>query len=235
MEENINSTKRNARLAGLIYFLLVVTGMFGIMYVSTQTFVNGDSAATAEKIIANEFLFRAGIVSQLISQTLYVFLVLALYRLLKEVNEHQAKLMVALVITAVPIAFVIEAFKFAALMILKGEVLTTLELSQKQDFAIFFLKLNSYGISILKIFWGLWLIPFGQLVYKSGFMPRILGVFLILGGLAFVIESFTYLLFPDYRSVVNQFTYIFYTIAELSIVFWLLIIGVRTPKLTKAQ
>src|SRR4029079_15404682 len=116
---------------------------------------------------------------QLISQTIFIFLVLVLYRLLKKVNEYQAKSMVALVMVSIPIAFLIEVFNVTALMILKGEALKTLPPEQLQDLSILFLKIHGYGIMIVQIFWGLWLIPFGQLAYNSGFIPRVLGVLLI--------------------------------------------------------
>lgn len=183
MEEKTTSLKTTARLAGLLYLIWVITGIYGLMYVPSQTIVRGDAVATANKILANEFLFRTGIINDLISITIGIFLVLALYRLFKQVNGHQAKLMVTLLIVTFPVAFIIDAFNITSLMILKGEVLKTFEHSQRPDLALLFLKINDYGAITLEMFWGLWLIPFGQLVYKSGFIPRIIGVFLILNGI----------------------------------------------------
>ena len=223
----MNSNKKTARIAGLLYLILAITGAYSIMYVPSQIIVRGDAAATANNLLANEFLFRTGIVSSLISSIIFVFLVLVLYRLFKQLNEHQAKLMFAFVIVQIPIAFLIEAFNITSVMILKGEVLKILELNQKQDFAMLFLKVHNYGTVILEIFWGLWLIPFGQLVYKSGFIPRILGVLLITGGIGYIIESLSFLLFPSYHSFVSQFTIVLYSIGELAMILWLLIKGVK--------
>ena len=143
------------------------------------------------------------------------------------VNERQSKLLVALVIVQIPAVFIMEAFNITSLMIFKGEILKTFELSQRQDLAMLFLKINDYGSLPLEMFWGLWLIPFGQLVYKSGFIPRILGILLITAGIAYMIDSFISLLFPSYRAFVHQPTLLFVAIGEISIMLWLLIKGVK--------
>ena len=226
----MNSTKKTARIAGLLYLILGIIGAYGIMYVPSKIMVRGDAAATSNNILANEFLFRTGIVSQLISSVIFIFLVLVLYRLFKQVNEHQAKLMVAMVIVQIPIAFLIEAFNITSLMILKNEVLKTFELNQKQDMAMLFLKIHGYGIVTLEIFWGLWLIPFGQLVYKSGFIPRILGVLLIMAGIAYIMVSFIFLLLPGYKTFVNQYAFVFFSAGEISTILWLLIKGIKNKE-----
>ncbi len=227
MERNVSSLKKTARLAGLLYLLLAITGVYSIIYVPSQIIVRGDAVTTAKNILSNEFLFRTGIISDIISNTIFVLLVLVLYQLFKQVNEHQAKLMVALVIVQIPALFIMEAFNIASLMIFKGEILKTFELSQRQDLAMLFLKINDYGTLSLEMFWGLWLIPFGQLVYKSEFIPRMFGVLLIIAGFAYMIDSFISLLFPSYRAFVNQPTLLFVAIGEISIMLWLLIKGVK--------
>jgi hypothetical protein len=227
LHKSMTENKKLARIAGVLYLLLVVTGVYGLMYVGSQTYVRGDAAATAQKMLANEFLFRTGIAGNLISQTLWVFLVMAFFRLLKSVNEQRAKLMVALVLVAIPITFICESFNIAALMVLKGDIMPSLPIEQKQEWAMAFLKMNGNGILLAEIFWGLWLIPLGHLFYKSGFMPRILGILLIIGGIAYLIEVFTDLLFPNYRFVVNQFIPIAVAIPEFATTLWLLIKGVK--------
>ena len=230
MDGKVYSLKNTARLAGLLYLILAITGAYGIMFVPSQIIVRGNAAATTNNIIANEFLFRTGIVSQLISSIIFVFLVLVLYRLLRQVNGYQAKLMVALVLVQVPIGFLIETFNITCLMILKGEIMKALEPGQKQDLAMLFLNIHKYGMITLEVFWGLWLIPFGQLVYKSGFIPLIFGLLLIIGGIGYIIESFTFLLFPSYHSFVSQYVIVTYSIGEISIMLWLLIKGVKVIK-----
>ena len=105
MENKAASLKRTARLAGLLYLFLIITGVYGIFYVSSQVIVLDDTVTTAQNILNNEFLFRTGIVNDIISNTIFVFLALTLYRLLKQVNEHQAKLMVVLVVVQIPVVF----------------------------------------------------------------------------------------------------------------------------------
>ena len=112
-------------------------------------------------------------------------------------------------------------------MIYKGEILQTFELNQRQDLAMLFHKINGYGALLLKMFWGLWLLPFGLLVYKSGFIPRIFGILLIIAGITYMNDSFVSLLFPDFSAFVNQPTLILVAIGEISITLWLLIKGIK--------
>jgi hypothetical protein len=227
MEINSSSLKKTARLAGLLYLLLVITGVYGIMYIPSQIIVAGDTVSTAKNMISNEVLFRTGILNDIISNTIFLFLVLVLYRLFKHVNENQAKLMFALVIVQIPFAFMMEAFNVTSLMILKGEILKTFELSQRQDLAMLFLKINDYGTLPLEMFWGLWLLPFGLLVYKSEFIPRIFGILLVIAGITYMIDSTIALLFPNYSVYVKQPTLLLIAIGEISITLWLLIKGVK--------
>ncbi|MBT8378985.1 MAG: DUF4386 domain-containing protein [Ignavibacteria bacterium] len=230
MEINSSSLKNTARIAGLLYLLLVISGVFGIMYIPSQIIIPGDSVTTAKNIISNELLFRTGVLNDIISNTIFLFLVLVLYRLFKQVNENQAKLMFALVIVQIPAVFMMEAFNITSLMILKGEVLQTFEPSQRQDLAMLFLKINDYGTLPLEMFWGLWLLPFGLLVYKSEFVPRIFGILLLIAGIAYMIASTIGILFPNYSSFVKYPTLLIVAIGEISITLWLLIKGVKTQK-----
>jgi hypothetical protein len=221
------SLQKLARIASLLYLVIVICGFWGIMYVPSQIKVKNNPAATMNNMLQNEFLFRSGIASQLISSVVFVLLVLVLYRIFKNTNEHRAKLMVAFVLVQIPVIFLGEAFNLAALMIAKGDLMQSIELPQRQDFVYFLLRIYSYGIIILMIFWGLWLIPFGQLILKSGYMPRIIGILLIAGGWAYVVESFDYILLNQILSPITNYTFILYSIAELSTVAWLLIKGMK--------
>ncbi len=227
MENKTFTLKKTARLAGLLYLILVITGVFSIMFVSSQIIVLGDVVATAKNIIAKEFLFRTGIINDLISNTIFVLLVLVLYRMFKQINEYQAKLMVALVIVQIPAVFIMESLNITSLMIFKGELLQTFEINQRQDLAMLFLKINDYGTLTIEMFWGLWLLPFGLLVYKSRFIPRIFGILLIIAGIAYMNSSLISLLFPSYSAIVNQPTLLLVAIGEISITLWLLIKGVK--------
>jgi hypothetical protein len=227
MDNTKSSLKKTARLAGFLYVIMGIAAAYGIMYVPSQVIVPGNAATTAHNILAHEFLFRAGMVSQFISNTLFILLVLVLYRLLKQVNGHQAKLMVAFVLVQVPIGYLIETFNMTSLMILNGEIMKALEPAQKQDLAMLFLIMHKYGMITIEIFSGLWLIPFGRLVYKSRFMPGILGILLIIGGIAYIIESLTFWLFPGYQPFVSRYMIVLYSIGETPMILWLCIKGVK--------
>ena len=229
LKPEMNSNKNTARLAGVLYFIWVLTGVYGIFFLPSQTVVK-DAAATASKILTNEFLFRTGIVNDIISNTLWIFIALILYRLFKQVNERQSRLLVALVLVQIPAMFLMEAFNISSLMLFKGKLLKSFELAQRQDLAMMFLNFSGYTSIVLETFWGLWLFPFGQLVYKSGFIPRILGIFLILNGAAYIVHSFTSLLFPDYQATVELAAFPFWILGEISIMLWLIIKGVKTQQ-----
>ena len=226
-----NSNKKIARVAGVLYLMLVITSVYSLLYIPAQIFVKGNAAATANNILANEFLFRSGIVSNLISQIIFVFLAAALFLLLKDVNKPQAGLMVVLVIVQIPVVFFVETFSFTSLMIVKGELLNTFNPEQRQDLVMMFFRIRANGIAALQIFWGLWLVPLGWLVYKSGFIPRILGILLIIAGIFIAIDSFIYLLSPDYPRILNTVSTLMSVAAEFSMMFWLLIKGVRAQKI----
>ena len=227
MEDNVYTLKKTARFAGLLYLIWVIIGVYGLIFVPLQTIVSGNAAATAKKILSNEFIFRTGIIVDIVTNTIWVFLVLILYRLFKDVNKRQAKLMVALVIVQIPAVFFVESLNITSLMLFKGEILQTFQLSQRQDLAMLFLKMNDYGTLILEMFWGLWLLPFGYLVYKSGFIPRLFGILLLLNGIAYIIASFVSILFPDYQTIITQIAMPFWGFGEISITLWLLIKGIK--------
>jgi Domain of unknown function (DUF4386) len=222
------SKQKLAKTAGILYLFIVILGFWGIMYVPSQTVVRGDAVATMNKIISNEFFFRSGIAGNLASSVIFLFLALTFYRLFKNTDENLAKALVVLVIVQTPVVFVSEALNVSALMVAKGELLKSFEVIQRQEFVLFLLRTSKYTIIILEIFWGLWLIPLGQLILKSGYLPRIIGIFLILGGIAYVIEVMDYILLSEKLSFITDYFAFLYSVAELSTVFWLLIKGVKT-------
>ena len=234
MDPKIKSQKRTARLAGLFYLAIAITGVYGIMYVPSQIIVSGDPTATSTNIINNEFLYRTGIFSNLVCQTVFVFLALTLYQLFKDVSERLSKLLVALVVVSVPIAFLIIFNQLFALLALKENFMKVFEPQQQYSLAMAFLKMYDNGNNVIGIFWGLWLIPFGQLVHRSGFIPKILGVILILGGLSYVLDASAFVLYPPLRSVTNILVGIFSSTAEFAMVLWLLVMGVKGKGVDRA-
>ena len=230
MRNDFQSLKRTARLAGLLGLVMGIPLPFSLFYVPSKIIVSGDAVATAKNLLDKEFLFRAGIVGHLFGATVFVILVFVLYRLFKAVNENWAKLMVAFVLVQIPIVFIVETFNVSSLMLLKGEIFKTADNTQQEYLSMLLLRMGRYGILVLQIFWGLWLLPYGLLVYKSGFIPRVLGVLLLINGFGYLIESLTFLLFQrtDYE-LVRQFTFVTY-FGEAAIMLWYLVKGVKDNK-----
>ena len=224
----MDTKKKNARIAGLLYLLMGITGAFGIMYVPANIIVVGDATATANNIAESELLFRLSMISNLISQAIFVFLVLSLNRLLKEVNPKYAKLMVSFVTVSVPISFLNILNLVAADILVSGaDYLSVFDTNQLNAFALLFLNLYEHGIYIVGIFWGLWLYPFGMLIIKSIFIPKIIGIFLVIGCFAYLTDSFISLMYPEYKEIVSLIIMLPLALGEFSIIFWLLIKGVR--------
>ncbi len=227
----MSSTKNPGRFAGFLYVLFSIPGFFAMVYVPSKLIVHGNAAVTASNIAAHETLFRLGIAGELIGYAGFIFVALALYDLLKGVNRRNAALMVGLIVVSVPIAFVNELNSIAALVLVRGtDFLSILEKPQREALAMLFLNLHFHGFVVAEIFSGLWLFPLALLVYRSRFLPRFLGVWLALAGLAWVVLSLTGILSPEYYDKVFTYTQpaVF---GELAFMFWLLIKGARPPAL----
>ncbi|MBS4027884.1 MAG: DUF4386 domain-containing protein [Ignavibacteriales bacterium] len=228
MQTNSSSLKNTARFAGFLYLIWIITGLFAMFYVPSQISTRGDAVSVAQNVLSKEFLFRVSIVNDLFSSALWVVLVLVLYRLFKSVNERQAKILVALVLVQIPITFVMGAISITSLMILKGELLKTIELTQRQDLALLFLKMNDYGTLTLEMFWGFWLFPLAFLVYRSRFLPRFLGFWLLICGIFYLILGFTSLLLPQYKDMVLHNVFALPAeLGELAFMLWLVIMGAK--------
>ena len=231
----MTSTSKNARVAGFFYLLLVLIGPFRLLYVPSALFVSGNATATANNITAHELLFRVGIVSDLLTGTMGLVVALALYQLFKGVNQDLARLMVILGGLAVtPIYFLNTLNDAAALLLVRGaNSLSVFDQPQRNALAMLFLRLHHHGILANEIFWGLWLFPFGLLVYRSRFLPRFLGVWLIINGFAYLALSFTGFLLPQYEDMVSNIA-LPAQLGEIAIMLWLLIKGAKLQPLDPA-
>jgi hypothetical protein len=217
---------KNARVAGLLYLLGSLFGIVRLIYVPNTLFVYGNATATANNIAEHELLFRFGIVSYLLCGALWIFVTLALYRLFKGVNQALAVLMVILgSLMVTPIFFVNTVNDAAALLFVRGGgYLSVFDKPQRDAFARLFLDLHHQLDLANEIFWGLWLIPYGLLVCKSRFLPRILGVWLIIACFAYLTLSFTGFLFPAYEDRAGNIAQPL-LLGELATMLWLLIMG----------
>jgi hypothetical protein len=166
-------TKRTARVAGLLYLVAILTGVFSLRYVPSKVIVWDNAEMTFKNIIEHEMLFRLGIVAGIIGYTAFFILPLVLYRLLNHVNKSFAITMVSLAIVSVPFSLVNLLYKVNILtLIRKEEYLNALDAGKLQAQVLLNLHFYNNGIEIASIFWGLWLLPFGYLVFRSGFFQR---------------------------------------------------------------
>lgn len=224
MELNPVTHRKAGRIAGFWYVLWAATGMYSMLYVPPKLIVRGDAAATAARMEAGEFLFRTMIVADLVNIVIMVILLHSLYTLFGRVNGRDAKLMVAFLLILAPAVFVMEALNIAAVMLFRGDVLTTLDPVRRQDVAMFLLGIDGYLTSTFVLFWGVWLLPLAALVFRSRFVPRAIGGWLALNGLAYVAMGFARILHPPAADAV--YTYAMPLLfGELAFMLWLLVMG----------
>src|SRR6266849_5257713 len=230
----MHPTDKAARVAGALYLSLLFAPL-RLIYIPSALFVHGDATATANNIAAHELLFRLGILGDLFTGTMVIFVVLAFYRLFKGVDQSLAALVVILGgLTVSPIYFLNTLNDAAALMLARGaDFLSVVEKPQRDALAMLFLRLHHHGVVANEIFWGLWLFPFGVLVYRSRFLPRFLGVWLIINCFAYLAVSFTGLLFPQYEARVFNSAFPA-MLGELAIMLLLLIKGAKPQPLGAA-
>ena len=218
-------TKNPGRSAGLLYLLVSIPGVFALLYVPGKLIVHSDPAATINNIAASATLFRLGIAAELVCQALFILVALALYDLFKGVNQRHAVLMVTLIVVSIPIAFLNELNSIATLLLVhRSGLLSMLEQPQRDALAMLFVNLHGRGFDVAGIFWGLWLFPLGLLVYRSGFVPPILGVLLIANCFSYLLNSLTSIVLPQYEPIVSRWVMPF-GFGELLFMFWILIMG----------
>ncbi len=231
-ERTPSSPKRLARIAGVLYLLVGIFGGFAEGFVEPKVYVAGDAAATAGNVVANAGLVRLGVVSDLADQTVFIFLALTLYVLLKHVNKSVARAMVVFVALAVGISCLNAVFEFEGLRVATGAVnLSALGATGSNAVVLLLLDAQHYGLLTAQIFFGLWLVPLGYLAYKSsGWFPKWLGVLLIVGGVCYLVDLLAAFLAPDIGQSIHAFIVIPSALAEISMVLYLLVIGVRTSR-----
>ena len=226
----MSQTKRQARLAGLLYFLASLPAPIGLVYVPSKLIVLNDATATANNIRASESLLRLGIASELWQATMFIFVALALYRLFKAVNQAHALAMMILMLVSIPIFLLSVVNEIAVLIVLSGaDFMSVFDTGQLNTLAYIFMRLHSRTILVAYIVGSLWFFPFGILVIRSGFIPRILGYLLFLAAFGYLPASLTFLLLPSYGPLVDKFTRNL-TVCEVPIILWLLIWGAKDQR-----
>ena len=231
-ETTMNSPKRLARIAGVLYLFVGIFGGFAEGFVEPRMYAAGNAATTAGNVVANAGLVRLGFVADLFQATVWVFLGLTLYLLLKHVNKSVAMAMVVLVAIGASIVCLNAVFEFEGLRVATGAVnLAAFGTTGSNALVLLLLDTQHYGIFIAQIFFGLWLVPLGYLAYHSaGWFPKWLGVLLIVGGACYLVDMLALFLVPDFGVKIHTFLVIPSALAEISMVVYLLVIGVRTQK-----
>src|SRR5213083_3323272 len=226
--------KKTARIAGAIYLSMVFTAPFTLLYVPGKLIVRGDAAATANNILAHETMFRFAIIGDLFTHVIFICLGIALYRLLSSVGKTWALLMVVLVSVSAAVGFLDTLNNVAALILFRGaDFLSVFDKAQLNALGYLFIRLHGQGISIDEIFWGVWLFPFGLLVFRSRFLPWWIGVWLMINCFGYVFLSVIGFFFPTYND--KAFLYLQPVLfGELAIMLYLLIRGANVKALPAA-
>ena len=225
----MHPTDKAARVAGAVYLSMVFTAPFSLIYVPNKLIVRGNATATGANILAHETLFRLSILGDLVGQVIFICLAIALYRLLSNVNRSWALLMIGFVFVSAAVGFLNTLNNIAGLILFRGgEFLSVFDAAHRNALAMLFIRLHSQGIFIDEIFWGVWLFPFGLLVFRSGFLPRFIGVWLMINCFGYVALSVIALFFqPYYNTAFKMLQPVLF--GELVIMLWLLIKGAKVP------
>jgi hypothetical protein len=233
METKMISIQKTARMAGFWYLIYIVTTIAADVFGRAKMIVFGDAAATARNIMASEWQFRIGITGDLISAVFFLLAAWALYVLLKPVDKNLALLFLLLNLSGVAVYSINLLNQFAAVLLLSGaDYLKAFQTDQLQAMAMFFLTLHHNGYWIAQIFFGAWLFPLGYLVYKSGFLPKILGIIMMIHFVGWLTTFLQFFLFPGLGAI-TYVTYPLGFISEFGLTLWLLIKGVNVDQWKK--
>lgn len=225
----MNDVRGMARRAGAIYLLFSVLAIVG-EFVIPSAMVPGDPAATARNIRSAETLYRVDLFLGFLTLLLFAFLIVSLHRLFQTVDRSRAVLMLVLVSIGIAVSLANMLQKLTPLVLLTGaEYLSVFPQSHVEAMALNALRQHGQGAAISTTFWGLWLFPFGSLVIRSGFIPRIFGFLLLVAGVAYLASGVTSLVLPELGPAVSRAVMPLY-FGEVPVIFWLLIKGARTPR-----
>jgi hypothetical protein len=227
--------RRHALVAGLLYLVVGMTGPFVLLYVPGKLYVASDAAATVQNILSHAPLFRAHIVVGLLFQLAFLGTVLALYRLLRDVNAEHAAVMLILALITVPIAFLGIANESVTMHFLQEPgFLGAFTGAQRDAVTTMLLTFDLRGVGTWQLFWGLWLLPLGALVYRSGFLPRFVGVWLLLNGVAYVVASVTTIFSPALADSMGRWFMPLY-VGEIALTVALFVVAFRARRVDRAS
>ena len=225
----MHPTDKAARIAGAVYLSMIFTAPFTLLYIPNKLIVRGDATATANNILAHETMFRLAVLGDLITAVIFICLGIALYRLLSGVNKTWAMMMLTFVVVSAAVGFLDTLNNIAALILFRGaDFLTVFDKAQQNALGYLFIRLHTQGIFINELFWGLWLFPFGLLVFRSGFLPRFIGIWLMVNCFGYVALCVIALFSPEYYNSAFRWAQPI-LFGELAIMLWLLIKGANVP------
>ena len=221
----MNDERRQARLAGLLYFLVALIAPYGLIVVPARLWVSGDAQATAQRIAANPGVLHLGIATELVHQTIEVFMVLVLYQLFKPVHRMLARQMLVLGLVPIPMVFLNVLGEVAASIFANGPTwLHAFDRAQLDALALLAMQLHAHGLQLAAVFWGLWLLPLGLLSLRSGFIPKVFGASAIAGGIGYVLGATTDLVAPQLQSALATPAFVL-QLGEPAMILWLLLGG----------
>jgi hypothetical protein len=222
----LNDKKKTARIAGLWYLVLAIGAGYSWMYI-TKTYVSDSAVLTVKNILATENQYIISIICNIVGQIGFIFLALTLYRLFKNVNQIQARLMLTLVLISVSIMFVNIIFQTGALVFLnRTNYFSAFSGEQIDELTALFLDFNIIGVYVVDIFWGLWLFPLAYLTYKSNFFPKIIAYVLAISGTGYIVDSLSFIINPEVHAVLKNYLSVPEALGEVIMLLWLLIKGV---------
>lgn len=226
--------KKTARVAGLFFLLMVVFGLFAEIFFRQKVFVANDAAATASNIVSNLFLYRSGVVSDIFMSLFYLFTALALYRLLVSVNKNQAQMMVLFAAAGCVLLLSNILNEFAPLSLLSaGTQPGAFTAEQLQSMAMFSYNEYNHGYMIGQVFFALWVLPLGVLIWRSKFIPKVFGILFFVEVVCGLLSVVVHFLVPN--GTLENMLLLPCTIAEFAFLGWLLIRGINEPKLPAQQ
>lgn len=226
-----NTIQTTARIGGALYFINIVFGIFAIGYISSSIIMGDNAAATAHNILSNESLYRLGLVFHIIILLTNIPLAVIFYRLFKVVNRNATLLVVFFTLVGTAIEAVNLLNEFAPLILLKGDKYSGIfSPGELQSWTHMLLRLKGVGFNLALVFFGFYCISIGYLIFKSTFLPKIIGVLMAIGGTCYLLNSFTNFLAPKFARSLVPYILIPSGLAELLLCLWLLIGGVNVAR-----
>jgi hypothetical protein len=224
-ERRMHPIAKTARIAGAVYLSTLPLAVYFWTYLPGKLIVPGNAALSGEQILAHETVFRVSIVGDLFTHLVLLCLAFLLYRLLSGLNRGWALVMVGLVLVSTAVGFLNTLNSIAAVILFRGaDFLAAIDEAQRDALGMFFIRLHSQGFYVNEVLSGLWLFPLGLLVVRSGFVPRLLGVWLLIAGFGWLFLSVIALVFPTYYDIAFRFAQPV-VLGEMAFALWLLIKG----------